>query len=639
MFKKLKLNPEKSGSGRLFHEQWTVDFGVIQNNNKVLCCLCNETVVSRSFNVKRHFETVHNNIFSLSAEEKLELISQKVKFFRSQSNKFKVAFKQNNNLSAASFSVSHCIAQHGKPLSDGEYLKEVFVKASNILFHDFTNKNEIIKRINDLPVSRNTVKDRIICMSNDITDQLQTDLASENYFSICLDESTDVTSQARLAVFVRFSSVNIMREELIKLMTISTKTTGQDIMNVVLKEFANLKININNIVSITTDGAPNMVGKHNRFVQLFSKEISHPLISFHCLIHQEALCAKDSLKSLQNVMEVVTKVVNFITSRALNNRQFTKLLDEVESQYAGLLMYNSVRWLSRGQVLHRFVELLEEIRLFLFEKSQDYPELKDLNWLNDLMFFTDFTTMYNELNKKLQGPGHIVLSMFENIKGFEKKIEIYCKDLKNEKFKYFPHLKNDLNNSLHFADSQTDIKCIIKKYVNILENTTELFSNRFSQFRCLEPTFQFLINPHKITYDELDLSFFEWLNIENLEMELIEFQGNVIWRNKFINLNSELEKNYCEIDSSIKTENLILIEWKSLPNSFTSMKKLALSLLTMFGSTYTCEQLFSSMNFIKSTLRNRLGTDISAACIQLKSTNYNPRIDSLAGNMQQQISH
>ncbi|XP_050065321.1 general transcription factor II-I repeat domain-containing protein 2A-like [Aphis gossypii] len=265
-------------------------------------------------------------------------------------------------------------------------------------------------------------------MSNDITDQLQTDLASENYFSICLDESTDVTSQTRLAVFVRFSSVNIMREELIKLMTISTKTTGQDIMNVVLKEFANLKININNIVSINKDGAPNMVGKHNGFVQLFSNEISHPLISFHCLIHQEALCAKDSLKSLQNVMEVVTKVVNFITSRALNNRQFTKLLDEVESQYAGLLMYNSVRWLSRGQVLHRFVALLEEIRLFLFEKSQDYPELKDLNWLNDLMLFTDFTTMYNELNKKLQGPGQIVLTMFENIK--DSQTDIKCMNVK-----------------------------------------------------------------------------------------------------------------------------------------------------------------------------------------------------------------
>jgi len=59
---------------------------------------------------------------------------------------------------------------------------------------------------------------------------------------------TDVTSQA---VFVRFSNVNIMRKEFIKLMTISTKTTSQEWMNVV--EFANPKININNIVSITMD--------------------------------------------------------------------------------------------------------------------------------------------------------------------------------------------------------------------------------------------------------------------------------------------------------------------------------------------------------------------------------------------------
>lgn len=66
------------------------------------------------------------------------------------------------------------------------------------------------------------------------------------------------------------------------------------------------------------------------------------------------------------------------------------------------------------------------------------------------------------------------------------------------------------------------------------------------------------------------------------------------------------------------------------------MKKLALSLLTMFGSTYACEQLFSSMNLIKSTVRNRLGTDLCEACVQLKSTNYGPRIDSLANKIQQQ---
>lgn len=39
--------------------------------------------------------------------------------------------------------------------------------------------------------------------------------------------------------------------------------------------------------------------------------------------------------------------------------------------------------------------------------------------------------------------------------------------VKNEKFKYFPILKNQLNNSSHFKDSQTDIKFIAKKYVYI----------------------------------------------------------------------------------------------------------------------------------------------------------------------------
>jgi hypothetical protein len=54
----------KSKSGRSFHEQWTIDYTVVQKNNKVLCCLCNETVVSRSFNVKRRFKTIHMDIFS-----------------------------------------------------------------------------------------------------------------------------------------------------------------------------------------------------------------------------------------------------------------------------------------------------------------------------------------------------------------------------------------------------------------------------------------------------------------------------------------------------------------------------------------------------------------------------------------------
>ena len=67
-----------------------------------------------------------------------------------------------------------------------------------------------------------------------------------------------------------------------------------------------------------------------------------------------------------------TEILNIFV---LYNHQFAKLLEEVYSQYSGVLINYSVRWLSHGHVLLRFVELLEEIGLFLSNKSQDYPEI------------------------------------------------------------------------------------------------------------------------------------------------------------------------------------------------------------------------------------------------------------------------
>ena len=49
-------------------------------------------------------------------------------------------------------------------------------------------------------------------------------------------------------------------------MTLSEKTRGQDELAEVKKEFAELRIDMKNVVSVTTDGAPSMVGKHVGFV-------------------------------------------------------------------------------------------------------------------------------------------------------------------------------------------------------------------------------------------------------------------------------------------------------------------------------------------------------------------------------------
>ena len=45
--------------------------------------------------------------------------------------------------------------------------------------------------------------------------------------------------------------------------------------------------------------------------------LKRPILSYHCILHQEALCAQILDKELGDVMDVVTSVVKFIVARAL----------------------------------------------------------------------------------------------------------------------------------------------------------------------------------------------------------------------------------------------------------------------------------------------------------------------------------
>ena len=79
--------------------------------------------------------------------------------------------------------------------------------------------------------------------------------------------------------------------------------------------------------------------------------------------------------------------------------------------------------------------------------------------------------------------------------------------------------------------------------------------------------------------------------------------------------------------------------WNSLPNNFKSMKALGIALLTLLGSFYACEQLFSALNYIKSDTRKRLTDDLSTACGALKIVAYEPRFDKLSACIQHQKLH
>jgi len=77
--------------------------------------------------------------------------------------------------------------------------------------------------------------------------------------------------------------------------------------------------------------------------------IKHKVKKVHCIIHQEALCAKYS-----NFKNMMVRAINLILSWGLKHCQFQQLLTEAENQYQSYLLYFcEVRWLIRGALLER----------------------------------------------------------------------------------------------------------------------------------------------------------------------------------------------------------------------------------------------------------------------------------------------
>lgn len=171
-------------------------------------------------------------------------------------NHFKKWIKSANSTTFASFVAARDIVGHGKPFTDGEYIKESFIKISENLFPDFKNKSEIMQKIKDMPLSAKTVKDRTIKMAEDVTKQQIKDINSAVAYSIACDESKDKGDIEQIALFCRYVNSAGPQEELIELIPLKGQTRGEDICEAVLNCLRAKEINTTHLVSVATDGAP-----------------------------------------------------------------------------------------------------------------------------------------------------------------------------------------------------------------------------------------------------------------------------------------------------------------------------------------------------------------------------------------------
>ncbi|UYV82490.1 hypothetical protein LAZ67_21002496 [Cordylochernes scorpioides] len=277
-------------------------------------------------------------------------------------------------------------------------------------------------------------------------------------------------------------------------------------------------------------------------------------------------CVSVCTDGAPSMKDEVVKVVNYIKSNALRSRIFSTFCEAMDSDYKNLLFHTEVRWLSKGKVLNRFISMKNEIMAFIDNEEINFPFMMSDVWWLRVSFLGDIFDKLNSLNLNLQGAQENIITISTKLKAFKEKLSLWNLNIAKENFASFPMVQENPS------------KSIIKKEV---EETLTLLSASFDKY-----------------FPYLDVEKMEWVvnpfmhcEIQHLEEEMQE---------NLIDLKNDL------VFKRLFTEKELSEFWLCLNSKFPKLSNAAIESLLPFGSSYLCEQGFSTLTEMKSKKRERL---------------------------------
>ncbi|KAI4884246.1 hypothetical protein NFI96_001390 [Prochilodus magdalenae] len=176
-------------------------------------------------------------------------------------------------------------------------------------------------------------------------------------------------------------------------------------------------------------------------------------------------------------------------------------------------------------------------------------------------FLADIMSHLNGLNLQLQGKNNFICDLMTAVRSIQRKLQVFKEDLQGD-YTHFPKVKEQVQGHRD-----------VSSFVDFVDKLIENFSKRFDSFSIGEELTLFIQNPFLITdvraFTNDVTHHFKWANTGP---QMIDLQADVALKEQFA-----------------RTESTTFWLQMVSETAFPDLKKVALFILTMFGSTYSCE--------------------------------------------------
>lgn len=140
------------------------------------------------------------------------------------------------------------------------------------------------------------------------------DIKSMRYFSIIVDETSDVSRLEQVSICFRITFPDLTIHEIFMGFYETSNTKSETLLNIIKDVLLRYDLDITNLRGQCFDGAPNMSGKHSG-VQALLRELEPRALFVHCKAHTLNLVAQDAMKNvvmISNFLGVAKDVISFI---------------------------------------------------------------------------------------------------------------------------------------------------------------------------------------------------------------------------------------------------------------------------------------------------------------------------------------
>ena len=478
--------------------------------------------------------------------------------------------------------------------------------------------------------SEQTVRELLHCLSSVIEEQILDDIRSSDFFTLMTDESTDIAVLKQLVLVARYMTEAGIKTCFLLIQDIRDGT-AETIETTILQSLTAKSLDITRLRAFGSDGAAVMTGRLNG-VAVRLKRHSPRMISVHCVAHRLALAAAhaaDGIPYLQRFKSMLQTLFYFYQNSAVHMGNLHAIQEVLNDPNIKCKQAKDVRWLSHDMAIKAVIRTLPSLFVSLDREASenDEPTAHGLLKLMKTYKFVACAYLLSDVLPHLSRLSKVFQKQSVDLSLVQPCLKTAVDSIKQYETTQGPNLSrldqvlatdlHDFNITPTDAQKQEFKSSVQVKYIQAI--VTQL-QNRFPDVDYLDAFSIF--DPQKLTISDSDDDELAAYGQERLEYLKSAYGDGVNPGVDSDECTSEWEglkrlfvNNFSNM--SMRQMTNLLCTDSSLQDMYPHLSKLASIAALVPVSTAECERSFSTMNRVKTKLRNRMKTSTLDCLIRI----------------------